>query len=356
MTSNNQTLDTIAIALTEQLSSVKVNKKKTQTLLDAFFATLPTADKAEVATAMHSLTTLFDKAPDANTITAAMICGYLAENGYDATPYISRLETVVLEQLEKANAFMIASAAILQTQVDEEEEDEEEDPWELIEALRTRTEKKNPNQVAAFDWLEKVYPCLISTYSTNGDLWQKGKEILSAKTAPFTEISSICHWLNLLFSVLFKEPVLVAELKTGKAFLGTISGIADNFQLQLLLMSITGLGETISAEQTAVVDGSGPQSTEISVAGKWDMCNWQTLSPLLLQKVERDSDYWIWSEGRPEDISVLDNRRVILLKPPSYQRGLPVQRSFAHLPAGIHIEKWLNNDELEAWLNKMKSV
>ncbi|MCH5689631.1 hypothetical protein LWM68_38640 [Niabella sp. W65] len=51
---------------------------------------------------------------------------------------------------------------------------------------------------------------------------------------------------------------------------------------------------------------------------------------------------------------MLEGHRVILLKQSSYQRGLYVQRSFSTLPASINIEKWLTDDELNQWLEKMQ--
>ncbi|MGN7784620.1 hypothetical protein ACTJIJ_08840 [Niabella sp. 22666] len=178
--------------------------------------------------------------------------------------------------------------------------------------------------------------------------------MLYERVKPYIQVSNACSWLSTLFSVLFNEPVLVVELSQKKAFIGTINGIADNFQLQLLLMSIPELGDTIDAGLTAVVNGTGPQDGEASVAGKWDMCNWPVLSASHKESGNSDSDHWIWSEGSPEDIELLEGRRVILLKEPSYQRGLYVQRSFSTLPASIHIEKWLSEDELNQWLEKMK--
>ena len=55
----------------------------------------------------------------------------------------------------------------------------------------------------------------------------------------------------MLFEVKFNEPVLVIDLETNKGIIGRMSGVVDNFQLQLLLMLEKQLS---NQEQTLVVE------------------------------------------------------------------------------------------------------
>lgn len=349
MAIEKQTFQQAAQLLAKALASATTNGKEVSTAINHFLDKLPEATASDVAGAMQTLAGVFEAVKEKNAIDAIMLCGYMVEKGYDGKCFIGELQRLTLKNLDIAEPLLQASVKAMDTT-----DDEEEDPYEAVDKMKETVAAEHPGQVKADDWLEKIYPCLVSTYSSNSDLFSAGKAMLSERVKPYIQVSNACSWLSTLFSVLFNEPVLVVELSQKKAFTGTISGIADNFQLQLLLMSIPGLGETIDAELTAVVNGTGPQDGEASVAGKWDMCNWRILSPSHKEDGNSDSDHWIWSEGSPEDIELLEGHRVILLKEPSYQRGLYVQRSFSHLPASVSIEKWLSEAELNQWLEKMK--
>lgn len=349
MTSQKRTFSQAAQSLTEVLASATTNSNDVKVAINLFFDRLPEANPEEVSAAMQSLAGIFETAKKANAIHAIMLCGYLVEKGYEGKYFIGELERLAIKKLDIAEPLLKASVSVMETT-----DDEDEDPYEAVDKMREAAATEHPEQIEADDWLEKIYPCLVSTYSSDQGLFNKGKNLLYERVQPYIQVSNACSWLSTLFSVLFNEPVFVVELSQKKAFTGTISGIADNFQLQLLLMSIPQLGDTIDAELTAVVNGTGPQDGEASVAGKWDMCNWPILSASHQETGNSDSDHWIWSEGSPEDIELLEGRRVILLKEPSYQRGLYVQRSFSTLPASINIEKWLSEEELNQWLEKMR--
>lgn len=348
MRSEKQTFSGTADALIHAFTAT-TNSKDVKVAMNRFVDKLPEAAPAEVATAMQSLAGIFETAPVEHAVNAILLCGYLVEKGYEGKYFISELERLTIKNFEIAQPLMKALVDTMETT-----DDEEADPYEAVDKMRETIAAEHPEQIKADDWLEKIYPCLVSTYSSDPALFSAGKNLLHERVQPYTQVSNACSWLSTLFSILFNEPVLVVELSKQKGFIGTISGIADNFQLQLLLMSIPGLGDTISAEHTAVVNGTGPQDGEASIAGKWDMCTWPVLSASHKETGNSDSDYWIWSEGSPEDIEQLDGRRVILLKEPSYQRSLYVQRSFSTLPASIQIEKWLNEEELTQWLEKMQ--
>jgi hypothetical protein len=346
--SEKQTFFEAAEILTKTLASTNSNSDAVQSSLNRFLDLLPGAANEEAAAAMESLAGVFETSSVENAVNAIMLCGYLVEKGYEGKHFIGALERLTIKNLDIAEPLLKASVTVMETT-----DDEDEDPYEAVDKMRETVATEHPDQVKADDWLEKIYPCLVSTYSSDLQLFNKGKALLYERVKPYIQVSNACSWLSTLFSVLFNDPVLVVEVTQKKAFIGTINGIADNFQLQLLLMSIPELGDTIDAGLTAVVNGTGPQDGEASVAGKWDMCNWPVLSASHKESGNSDSDHWIWSEGSPEDIELLEGRRVILLKEPSYQRGLYVQRSFSTLPASIHIEKWLSEEEFNQWLEKM---
>jgi hypothetical protein len=159
---------------------------------------------------------------------------------------------------------------------------------------------------------------------------------------------------------LHQEPIVVIEPQTRTGMLGRISGVVDNFQLNVLLMDgfelAEGLPRRVSQKAVDVASGRGPQQIQEAVKGAWNLYTWRAIRPGFTLPDAKDlasKTTWIWNEGRPEQIPVLDGRRVVLLGPPSYARGWPAQRTFAYLPAALERERTLTADEVEQWLDTM---
>jgi hypothetical protein len=164
-----------------------------------------------------------------------------------------------------------------------------------------------------------------------------------------------------MLSVLETEPILVIEPETRLGIIARISGVVDNFQLNVLLMDGFPrpgfLGRRRVPRRVAdVALGRGPQHSDDVVTGVWNLYTWAAIGPGL--RLPDTSDFgssacWIWNEGVPEDIPLFDDRRVILLGPPSYQRTWRSQRLFSKLPAKLEIERKLTKDEVSGWLLRM---
>ena len=50
---------------------------------------------------------------------------------------------------------------------------------------------------------------------------------------------------------------------------------------------------------------------------------------------------WIWNEGKPADIPLLDGRRVVVLDPPPYLRTWNIGRSFPMMRPEMRLERVL---------------
>ena len=153
--------------------------------------------------------------------------------------------------------------------------------------------------------------------------------------AQLGEASDGEYWVGVMLGVLHEEPFVALEPEQRRGIVGAMSGVADNFQLHTLLMDAFGLA-TVNA--AAVALGDGPQQTEESIVGAWDMC-------------DHVGD-WIWGEGVPADIPVLDGHRVIVLRPPSYSRTWQSQRTFDVLAAGLSARP-LEPGEYQEWLARL---
>jgi hypothetical protein len=236
----------------------------------------------------------------------------------------------------------------------------EQDSREDFENARNRLASEMRRQTAAWDALKKFWPPAVAVFSASAKARTEARGLrhLAARIANNHEAG---HWLRLLLSVLDEEPILVIEPETGLGILARISGVVDNFQLNVLLMD--GFPQTdragaprVSRSVADVARGVGPQSTEDIVQGVWNLYTWRaaaTGARLPDPKDYRTKDCWIWNEGVPEDIPVFEGRRVILLGPASYVRTWKSQRMFAGLPATLGWERDLAKDEVAGWLQRM---
>lgn len=173
------------------------------------------------------------------------------------------------------------------------------------------------------------------------------------------------HWLGVCLQVLDDEPIVVIEPDMGLGVIGTASGLADNFQLHMLLMDafparrsrLSRRTRRISAQAAAVARGEGPQQIDEIIVGQWNLHSFLGFRTGQLPGGfdEPARATWIWSEGTLADVPVLDGHRVILLGPPTYERTWTAARTFADLPARLDVTA-LAPAEIDRWLERCKNV
>ncbi|MER6925951.1 hypothetical protein ABT314_44805, partial [Streptomyces spiralis] len=133
--------------------------------------------------------------------------------------------------------------------------------------------------------------------------------------------------------VLDDEPLVVLHRPTGTGYALRMGGIGDNFQLHTLLAdALVGgghiPGRAPSAAEAAVCrDRPG----QVPTTGSFDL-----VAP---------TGEWIWNEGTPSDIPVVDGVRLLVLDPPSYQRSWPAGRFFPYMTGGLVLERVLEREE-----------
>jgi hypothetical protein len=212
---------------------------------------------------------------------------------------------------------------------------------------------------AAWQALEQFWPVTIAVFSTDAEVRAKANTLrdLAGKISNHHEAG---HWLRFMLSVLDHEPILVIEPDTHIGIEGRISGAADNFQLNVLIMDAFPRGifarRRVSQSAVDAVRGGGPQRGNETVIGAWNLYTWKALGPdgkLPPAKATGGDRQWIWNEGVPDDIPVFEGRRVVLLGPPSYQRSWHPQRLFSRMPGKLAVEKQLKKGEAEEWLRRI---
>ncbi|MFD9611939.1 hypothetical protein ACFWWS_21500 [Streptomyces sp. NPDC059083] len=138
--------------------------------------------------------------------------------------------------------------------------------------------------------------------------------------------------------VLDDEPFVAIDRATGAGFALRGTGIGDNFQLHTLLADVLIggghlPGEAPSAEAAAMCRNMPGQT---STTGSFDL-------------VGADGE-WIWNEGCPADVPVVDGVRLVVLDPPSYRRNWPAGRFFPGMTADLVLERALPAEETAALL------
>ncbi|MDJ1484716.1 hypothetical protein QNI16_29725 [Cytophagaceae bacterium YF14B1] len=357
--SSKPTLTQITEQLKEQLTDLESTGEVLKTTISSFFDAVTKAQEEEVNISIRSLSDLFFMAEESRSTTAMMICGYLIEQGYDPQLVSARIIEKLAYLTESAYPFYQKFKIELakQSPVTDDEESDEEDGYELLEELKEKYWDEMTDSIISWNTLEQQYTPAVSVFSLD-----RSQCIIAENTLEYigemAEYNQGCYWLNKLFEVLHHEPIVIIEPSTSTGVIGYMSGVVDNFQLQALIMDIFPHkgSPRISKAHADLFKGIGPQSLDGSMVCHWNLYNWPVLTEQLSLPDATDystSTYWIWGEGKPADIGVLDGYRIVLLGETSYQRSTNLQRVFNHLQADILIEKELTTTEVRNWLSRM---
>ncbi|WP_063044866.1 hypothetical protein [Nocardia pseudovaccinii] len=167
---------------------------------------------------------------------------------------------------------------------------------------------------------------------------QSGREIIRERHDALGEISD--RWdkcLGYALIVLDDEPFVVLHRETGTGYAMRMTGIGDNFQLHTLVAdALIGGGH---------IPGAAPAAEAVAMCRDMPGMVHTTGS---FNLVAPDGS-WIWNEGTPSDIPVVDGTRLLVLDPPPYQRTWPAGRFFPHMVGDLTLERVLTADETAAW-------
>jgi hypothetical protein len=143
-------------------------------------------------------------------------------------------------------------------------------------------------------------------------------------------------------AVLDDEPLVVLHKPTGTGFEVRIGGIGDNFQLHTLLAHVlVGGGH---------VPGTPPSAQSVHLATDPEPARGRTavVATGTFELLAPDGAP-IWNEGLPDDIPVVEGRRLLVLDEPTYQRSWNADRFFPHLPGTAEPARVLTPDETRTW-------
>lgn len=319
----------------------------------SFFDAMSDASRDDADAALRTLSAHFNLENASRGAFLALVCGAFVERGCDplaiAKPLTERLASLLESSAELANAC-----------ADQSPESEDEDPIGLFEKTREQIISTMAQQYAAWKALEQFWRPAIAVFSISPESRSSARHLrnLAAQISDYHEAG---HWLQLMLAVLDDEPIVAIEPKTARGILGRISGVVDNFQLNVLLMDVFPKSGFLARRRVphAVADvarGNGPQQSHHTVTSIWNLYTWEAIETGMALPDPSDHAsiaHWIWNEGTPADIPAFDGRRVVLLGPASYPRSWQSQRMFDRLPAKLEIQRKLTKDEVSDWLQRM---
>ena len=321
----------------------------------SFFDAVRSVSRDDANAAARTLSAHFSLENASRGAFLALVCGALVERGCDSSAIAKPLT-------ERLTSLLESSAELASVCADQipESEDEDQDPIQRFEKTREQLIPTMTQQNAAWKALEHFWRPAIAVFSRSPESRASARHLreFAAKISDYHEAG---HWLQLMLAVLDDEPIVAIEPKTALGILGRISGVVDNFQLNVLLMDAFPKSGFFARRRVpqAVADvarGNGPQQSHHTVTSIWNLYTWEAIETGMALPDPSDyalSDHWIWNEGTPDDIPALDGRRVVLLGPASYPRSWQSQRMFDKLPARLEIERTLTKDEVNDWLQRM---
>ncbi|MCX5372604.1 hypothetical protein [Streptomyces sp. NBC_00103] len=271
----------------------------------------------------------------------AMAAGFCVERGADpvacAEPILGGVRQDLLDALEFARRWTATGAA----------EDELPEPDEKIidDALTARLggDVYEATRLAlAWCSIEEWQPPALAVLCRSAEVRRRHASAILPVCRDLAALER--HDLKCLAYALavLEEPLVVLHRPTGTGFEVRIGGIGDNFQLHTLLAHVLVGGGHVpgtapSAESVRLATDPEPArgSTRTIATGAFE---------LLAPNGER-----IWNEGLPDDIPVVEGRRLIVLDEPMYQRSWNADRFFPHLPGSAELTRVLTADETRTW-------
>ena len=142
--------------------------------------------------------------------------------------------------------------------------------------------------------------------------------------------------------LLDNEPVVVLHRPTRTGYRVRISGLGDNFQLHTLLAhALIGGGH---------LPGDPPRAAWVAAATDAPLTAELAAEQVVgaFNLVAPDGG-WVWNEGTPSDIPVVNGCRLLVLEPPPYERSWNNVRFFPMIQGELRLERVLDTAETERW-------
>jgi hypothetical protein len=278
----------------------------------------------------------------------AKLSAGLVEAGADPTTALDAAASQVVAGLDRASAFPAMWREIGGGDDLPDPEHGDKIPTVLARLATAANEHGyNPDNArdlasAWFSVNEWIPALLLPLQDRRGRAALPGRDRLTAAAHAAPKQIDAAHWLYGLLQVLDDEQLCVIHRESGRGYKVTIGGIGDNFQLHTLLAA-TLIGDPAQG----FIAGTPPRPAWIAAATNGEiMPNGGVRGQFNLVDAFGD---WIWNEGRPIDIPLMDGRRVVVIDPPPYDRGWNAGRVYPLMPPSIRLDGVMSAQEAAYW-------
>jgi hypothetical protein len=187
----------------------------------------------------------------------------------------------------------------------------------------------DPEAAQAWEAMGTLYRPAVAILSPSANARKMAREQLGDGTAVLEHHDAGGAYVWRLLRVLDDEPLKVVHEAQGASARVRLCGVADNLQLQVLLMDALSNQGVLACpspdlDWLAVAQGLAPQQISGTVTGAWNLSSPAGPVPL---------------DGDPADIPAVDGERILMLQDadprPTWHNG----RMFATLPARVTVEE-----------------
>ncbi|WP_405014729.1 hypothetical protein [Kitasatospora sp. NBC_01539] len=316
----------------------------------AFAALLKAAGRArpaELAAAGPALAGLLPSLPPEPRGLAAVLVGACVESGADPAACAGPVLTGLAGTLREAVRFSVLWSAVSSDDPPEFSFEEADGPGRADAATTALGGPEAPGvraAVAARGTLDSWERAAVAVLAHPA-----GRAAVPDRAALLADVDALggadrLRCLQYALLVLDDEPLVVLHRPTGRGFALRMSGVGDTFQLHTLLADVlingghlAGTGPTAQAAALCRTDNVAPERRP-TTTGSFNLCG--------------PDGTWIWNEGTPQDIPVVDGVRLLVLDPPPYVRHWPAGRFFPGMAADLVLERVLTPDEARARLDR----
>ncbi|TDC96040.1 hypothetical protein [Actinomadura sp. 7K507] len=314
-------------------------------LLQPLMEATRSASPAELTAALPRLAEGIAEAPPNLGGWLAVICGAWIENGADPAPVgpalVRRITEVTAAALAFANAWEEATG---QPPPDMEGRPSQQIVDTLVPAL------EGDAVVVMLAWFAlpqyALAGCTLLQTAPDVRASTDDRDLHIRAAGRAAEYHGQMDHYQALLRVLDGERLLVLDRASRRGWTVTIGGIGDNFQLHMLLGgALIGRpggpsGDRPAPEVLATFLNADAPPEPPTVSSPWNL-------------VDAHGE-WIWNEGVPADIPVVNGTRVVVIDPPSYNRSFPAGRRFPMMPATLRVDAEHQPEDLGTWWTHVK--
>lgn len=356
-----------AAVLMQTLEAERVDQSTSQQAIQTFLDACSKLTNEERQSQFDTLLSIVDERPTGPACFLSGVCGALLEQG--AWP--GRMEQILRRLLDET----LPQASYLARESQKREQlaipprtsfaiaEDEEAHYQQIQKVGVQAFEElssaHPLARDAWNYLGALWPACVALYSLDSQARQRAKTYLPV-LEPLSNRHEGAYWLEKLLNVLDQEPLLVIHPVKETGITARVSGVSDNFQFMTLLQEVFPRRwlerRRISQSAFEIASGIGPQFTRETIIGTWNLYQSTALTPDgKLTEGEEAARHWIWGEGPPNDISIIDGYRVVLLGPPTHYPSWSSVRHFKCLRASIDEVQVLDKSAVRQWLKRLAS-